>query len=97
MSIEIIWTQFLLFSQSTFYSRNLVEEENHKIKFFFHFISSFLGRKTLGGTSEVGSTDSCGISWLFSLFVKEFENLLVKLDFRIVSSVMNISTCAVCS
>ena len=97
MSIEIIWTQFLLFSQSTFYSRNLVEEENHKIHFFFHFIASFLGRKTLGGTSEVGSTDSCGISWLFSLIVKEFENLLVKLDFRIVSTVMNISTCAVCS
>lgn len=45
----------------------------------------------------MGSTDSCGISWLFSLFVKEFENLLVKLDFRIVSTVMNISTCAVCS
>ena len=45
----------------------------------------------------MGSTDSCGISWLFSLIVKEFENLLVKLDFRIVSTVMNISTCAVCS
>ena len=37
MSIDLIWIQFLLFSQSTFYSRNLVEEENHKIQFFFSF------------------------------------------------------------
>lgn len=34
------------------------------------------------------STDSCGISLLFSLYKREFENLLVKLDFKIVSTVM---------
>ena len=97
MSIDIIWTLFLLFSQSTFYSRNLVEEENHKIHVFFILYHHFQAERLQEGQVRWESTDSCGISSLFSLFTKEFENLLVKLDFKIVSTVMSISTCAVCS
>lgn len=41
----------------------------------------------------MGLMNSCGISWLFSLFAKEVENSLS----LIVSVVVNISTYATCA
>lgn len=71
----------------------MVEKENCKMQIFSFYILLFLGSKSLGGTREVGLMNSCGISWLFSLFAKEVENSLS----LIVSVVVNISTYATCS